>query len=205
MRIDNRTDYLTMDLRRIIQACCQADGFKVPPGAIVRIVYARQEDRISGWAAYRARNLTIPDVNRQSLTLAEKRQGCAMLLRIPRTKVNIERFIAVVRHEVGHWRNLKHRDMAGSLLDTRLFKLADHPWARGLKLDVQEASAAPTAPTRADRVKAREAHVREMLALHEARLKRQKALVVRWRERVRYYDRKAEKMATTVDRGEAGR
>lgn len=193
MRIDNRTNYRTLDLRHIIVACCRAEDFKVPPGAIVRVVYARQAGRVSGWAAYGAHNLTIPDVNRQSLSLAEKREGCAMLLRIPRTKLHIERFIAVVRHEVGHWRGLRHAQMSGSLLHTNRFNVNDHPWAENLTLGIQEA---PKAPTVADRVKAREAHVRAMLARHEAQLRRQKALVVRWREKAHYYDRKAAKAAT---------
>ena len=184
MRIDNRTNYRTLDLRRILMACCREDGFKVPQGALVRVVYSRNRGRVSGWASSGAKN--IHDDRKGS-------HPCAMVMRLPRSNYSVEHIIAVIRHEVGHWRGLKHSQMSGSLLRTYDFRLADHPWAQNLPLGVQEA---PKAPTMDDRVAAREAHVRAMLARHEAKLRRQKALVVRWREKAKYYDRKAAKAAT---------
>lgn len=187
MKIENHTQYSTADLRKILQACCRAEDFTVPSGALVRVVYARKAGRISGWAAFGATNCHH-DVNRKSVDPKTRRQGCAMLLRIPRRNLNLERFVGVVRHEVGHWRGLRHVQMAGSLMHSSLFKMADHPWTTGLTLGLQ---AAPAAPRMADRVAAREQHAREMLAAHEAKLAREKTLVAKWRQKVRYYDRKA--------------
>ena len=39
MKVDNRTGWNTLDIRRVLTACCREDDFRVPEGAIVRIVY----------------------------------------------------------------------------------------------------------------------------------------------------------------------
>ena len=112
MRIDNLTSYSTLDLRRILTAVCREDSFKIPEGALVRLVYAKTA-RISGWAAYGARNSHF-DINRKRTSEKTRLHGCAMLLRVPRKDLDVERFIGVVRHEVGHWRGLKHSQMGGA-------------------------------------------------------------------------------------------
>jgi hypothetical protein len=184
MKIDNHTNRATADIRKIILACCREADWKAPKGIIVRVVYAKT-NRISGWAMYGAYNGGYD--NRKRIPKKLRHQGCAMLLRIPRGEFNLERFIGVVRHEVGHWRNIRHPDMSEALLYSR-FKIADHPWAQGLTLGHQ---AEPKGPTLADRVSAREQHAREMLSLHERKMEREKKLVARWRAKVRYYDQKA--------------
>ena len=187
MIVENHTSYSTADLRKILLACCRDGDFKAPKMARVRVVYARSA-RISGWAAYGALNCHH-DYSRRSLGEKVRMTGCAMLLRIPRRDLNVERFIGVVRHEVGHWRGLRHTQMGGSLMWSSQFRVADHSWAQGLTMGQQ---AAPAAPTMADRVSLRETHARTMLATHEAKLKREAKLVAKWRQKVRYYDRKAD-------------
>lgn len=186
MIVENHTHYSTADLRKILAAACRAEDFKIPKGARVRCVYARSS-RISGWAAYGARNCHH-DYSRRSLGEKVRITPCAMLLRIPRRDLDLERFIGVVRHEVGHWRGLRHIQMGGSLLWSSQFSVADHPWAQGLTLAQK---AVPKAPTMPQRVSLREQHARKMLALHEAKLRREKKLVTKWALKVRYYEKKA--------------
>lgn len=186
MIVENHTQYSTADLRKILAACCRADDFKVPKNARVRVVYARSS-RISGWAAFGARNCHH-DYSRRSLGEKVRITPCAMLLRIPRRDLDLQRFIGVCRHEVGHWRGLRHVQMGGSLLRSWDFDLADHPWAQGLTLGQK---AAPKAPTMTERVSLREQHARKMLAEHEAKLKRESKLVAKWRQKVRYYEKKS--------------
>lgn len=185
MKVDNRTHYDTTNIRRILQACCQESDYTPPAGATVRVVYSRWRG-CSGWATYGA----VPAWS--------DKEGAAMLLRVPRKwtcdvsaveGVFLESFIFVVRHEVGHWRGLKHAQMAGGLLRRAKFKLSDHPWAAELTLGAAQ-KATPVKALPKDRSAVREARARKMLLAHEGKLAREKRLVAKWQARVRYYDKK---------------
>lgn len=184
MKIDNQTAYSSDDLRRIIQAVCTYDGFVPQAGAIVRVVYSRR-DRFSGWATYGGGPSRRRDHG-----------GAAMLLRLPSPKWGpmgdrMAKLLFIVRHEVGHWRGLRHRDMGAAYMEWPDAFAPIQEWAAPLDLQLRVVEEPKIAMV--DRVARREDHARTMLAEHEAKLAREKRLVAKWRAKVRYYDRTREK------------
>lgn len=215
MILKNETVWSTDALRALVSAACKLDEFRVPDGAIVRVVYSRMHDQrwvddpdgrhvlslasgerkrgrwsatkptYSGWAYFGAHN---------------GRRGCAMLLRLPRpehiaNKLHLGQLAHLIRHEVGHWRGLHHKQMGGSLLAWSHTDDCPVPdWAQGL--DVPAYVALPKvkqdrAACTATMVEKREARARRNLANAEHALSLAEARVDRWRRRVKYYERKA--------------
>jgi hypothetical protein len=180
VKIDNRTAYDSEDIRRVIRGVCRYDEFVPVDGAIVRVVYSRTPYRYSGWATFNGRN-----------ALSSELHGAAMLLRLPNPKhgpLSMTLAFFLVRHEVAHWRGLRHADMGDGYMK---WPAADAPvpvWAG----DLGTIRVVPSLPKAMNeqRERAREQHVRDMLAEHEAKLAREKRLVQKWAKKVRYYDSK---------------
>lgn len=90
----------------------------------------------------------------------------------------------VLEHEIDHNLGLNHGDMLPvSSLRPK--------WHEGLVIRRQGEAQKPTRVQKSER---REAHARAMLAKHEDALRREQRLVKRWTQKVRYYDRKKEKV-----------
>lgn len=151
----------------------------------------------SGWARYGAGH--GGDGRRTG------KHGCAMLLRLPHpehvdSKLDPAQVALLVRHEVGHWRGLRHRQMSGMLLDWPRVGAELPGWAEGIEipLHVRPEPAKLAPEERRERIAAcaatqagkREERARKMLAHFEHGLKLSAAGVKRWKEKVRYYDRK---------------
>ncbi len=182
MLIVNKTHYSTASFRKILDKICAIDDCKPPRGIRVCLVYARARGS-SGRANLRMRN-----------SICRKDGAFAMLMRVPKAPLSEHQqtmFIAVVRHEVGHWRGLLHTDMGGALLDPHLFKRETNPWTDGLALELAPETPKTTAPKK-DVVGERAAHARAMLDKHTKKLAREKVLVAKWTKKVRYYDKKTE-------------
>lgn len=105
--------------------------------------------------------------------------------------LDIKKFVWLVRHEVGHWRGLKHTQMAPTMRKWKAWKEAGCPlpeWAKDLSVGIEEAlPVRPKKPgtnqdaVRAERVK----HASEMLAKAERKAKLAETLVKRWSRRLK--------------------
>ena len=187
MKLDNRTEWKSADLRRILHAVCRHDEFVAPAGATVRIVSSR--GGYSGWATYGGRNIfeATKDATRRVVPIA-------MLLRVPvpaRGPFDVDRFLGLVWHEVGHWRGLRHRQMSRAMMLSHNFRRADHEWAREAFADltVGVEPEPPKPPRGTLLLERRAAHAARMLALHERKLAREEKLVRKWATKVRYYEK----------------
>jgi len=162
LKIDNRTEYSTQDLRRFFLAGLTAGGAEGYRHVVV--VYSRTQHH-----------------GRASIG-GNCGQGSWITMYAPAMgKLDLLKFAQVFDHEVAHTMGVRHKDMAEDLL------YCEHKptWHEGLEIR----HVAPAKP-KVDRAAQREERARKNLVEWERRLKRAQTFVRKWRAKVRYYDRK---------------
>ncbi len=184
MKLDNRTRYRSADLERIILAALADAGIKRPRRDRVLVVHSRGE-------GYSGRCWIGTDIT-------SWRGHARMRLRLPvpsqAKPLDVAVLVWLVRHEVAHWRGLRHEQMSRALLTHN----ASDPvpaWSVGLTVAVEDA--APESATRREvdpdaKRAAQLAHARTMLAKAERRLKLATTVEKRWRRRVAAAERAIE-------------
>lgn len=211
MKLINRTDYDTGDLRAFILAGLRAMGADEDKTITVR--EWSHEGYHTGHASY-------PKVIRQSWKVSpsgvgekpvaiETRQGQTITLRIPRdpAKLDLAEFALLIEHEVGHTLGLRHREMSDEVRWCGRGKdqksIPQLPaWAVGLVVRRTEATAPVAAPVvdapppvdpeirKAEMVARREEHARLKLAEWERKARAAVKLARKYRAKVRYYERR---------------
>lgn len=116
--------------------------------------------------------------------------------------LDVAAFVWLVRHEVAHWRGLKHKQMASTIRHWNAWKDAGRPlpsWAEGLTVAIDAAPPVrvkkPVPSADVEREK-RVAHARAMLAQAEKKSTTAAMLVKRWTRRLGAADRAVQKAAT---------
>ena len=99
-------------------------------------------------------------------------------------------FARVFVHELLHNRGVTHSEMwrGHKRCGERCGIKADIPWASGIEIRAQEKAPPPQA---GDLVAKREAHARKMLVRAERRAKVARTVLLRWKRKVTYYERRA--------------
>jgi len=163
IKLDNRTPFLTADIRAIVRAAAKAVGAN--GDKTIDVVNARGW-HVTGWAYYGHR----------------KREARRIRLRLPKSAGDkVAEVGAVVAHELMHTLGVRHADMTS---DQRRCTAAFGAFAAELPLRRSEAVAAPEAPedkeTAAERgarlVAKRAAHARAMLKRAATRSKRARTI-----------------------------
>lgn len=174
MKIDNKTNYSTRHLRNIFLACERNEGTD-PKHREVKVTYT-QGGATVGYAWYNSNRVVI---------------------RLPRPKkqydnlASIHRVARVYIHEVGHNLNLKHKEMM-------------HWW--DIEIDFLEAGRVEfksvalkpkkeaVKKIKKSAVENNEEKARKKLAEWEKKMNRAKNLVKKYQKKVKYYDKKKEKV-----------
>lgn len=203
IKLTNKSHLRTGDLRVYFRAACRALGIK---GSKHITVNASRSGYVTGRASLGKLVRIGPNSGYRRI------EGFSVRLSVPRKESHLPRRKAmeggepeqtwraqvarVLEHELLHTLGVDHKDMTRA----QMYSDGDEPdWSRGLALRAKEAKPKATLAERADRMRSaacdaankREAHARKMLALHEAKWKREERLVAKWSKRVAYYDRKA--------------
>lgn len=120
--------------------------------------------------------------------------------------LDIAAFVWLVRHEVGHWRGLDHKQMHPTMRRWEDWKKAGKPlpaWAASVSVAIDEAPPPRARKARPDPNVARAKradHARVMLAKAERKAKLAATLVKRWTRRVSAAERAVDKAATKTVR-----
>lgn len=215
MILENRTCYRTADLEAIIRAGLAE--FSIKSGRErVHVVYGRA---FSGFCYY-PWSRPLPKGTR-----TRKHTGARMVLRVPRPRFpacdlgtvdeasrcdrhgfDVAEFVWLVRHEIGHWRGLKHPQMAPMMRHRKVWEAGAGdvpprslaPWAAGMRVGVE-----PVEPSRRklrwdpnDVREKRAEHARTMLARAKRRAKLAATIEKRWTRRVASAERAIETAAS---------
>jgi len=172
LKIKNKTRYSTRDLRRFFTAGLRALG--ASELKTIDVAYSRGA-RVHGRARYPS-----PDI------WSSNSQGLFIWMTLPARAsfLKLLELAQVFEHEIGHTLGLRHREMQS-------WWTLGCPWAEGLTirhLDAPIQRAVP-APER------REARARAHIARLETQLVRTQRLLRKWRAKVRYYDKRNERIA----------
>ena len=161
LQVLNETGYDTRAIRRLIVRALRAQGMRVV-GA-VRVVYTG--GRGHHGCATVGRSASMPGLN--------------MSLSLPRdpAQLDVGKFARVIRHEVMHWRGVRHADMTD---DQNYCRGACPEWAEGVVIAHRERAV----PIDDERREKRLAHARAMLARAERKAKLAATIVKRWKRRV---------------------
>jgi hypothetical protein len=164
MRIENKTDWDTRDLKTLINRTMKEVG--VEHDRIRRIVINSQkrnrETFISGLA-------TIG--------------GSWIEMKLPRNPpIDVKRFVQVLTHEIHHNLGLQHDDMVSSLgIDTS--------WVNGFQVNQKIFKPKIEIPLTQQRYN----HAIQKLKQKEQLLRRTQTLVNKWKKKVRYYEKIGER------------
>ena len=203
MILDNRTRYRTVDLESIILlAICETD---ITAYARDRVLVTYSSRGFSGWCYYGA--VTPPKLARGTrkprMTLRVPDPSRVPLDAVTRIQpLDVAAFVWLVRHEVAHWRGLKHKQMSATIRYWKAWNVAGRPlpsWADGLTVAIDDAPPARTkkaAPSADDARVKRVAHARAMLEKAEKKVKTADMLVKRWTRRLGAADRAIQRAAT---------
>lgn len=175
IEIENYTLWSTTDLRRIIFRAAKEE-LPEKRRAVVTIKYLKHGSWTLGHAYYNSTRMT---------------------LFMPRdeTKLNRLKLLGTIIHEMGHMRNVRHRDMHNLRYSTapgwREYFEREFPWYAEMPLRMK--APRPKSPRPGPEEKLQ--HAIEMLAEKERRIKRLQTMAKKWRAKVRYYDRQLKKAA----------
>lgn len=204
--INNETRWETRDLRRFVAAGLKAEVGEWPGRYVVDVRTRRSRVRGRGYYSCRHMMLYVPSsVGR----MVEHAPGeCYPWDVDPRAKPDVGWFTRTdlggpaflrqlaktLAHEVDHNNGVRgHREIDDS---EREVEWVEPLIEAGFVIRLRR----PRAPVRKDRQAGRAAHAEAMLAEHEAKLRREKKLVQKWRQKVRYY-RKAMAARRAADGG----
>jgi len=172
LKLLNETRYSTRDLRRLFLAGMKAIGATQPK--TVRVTYARIGSGIGGRAVYG-----------QQLEHGGTIEGRQVWLYLDRGGSHKPVDLGVtIYHELLHSLGWRHRQMAPD----SSFPL---DWVDGLPLRFTEPAKRTRAEIAAGLVAKRDARARARVAQLEAEIVRKQKLLRKWRDKVRYYDKRA--------------
>lgn len=192
--IKNETDYSTRDLRKLVLRAIKAEA-DFPKDwkwdrYVVRIAYSRRAG-ISGYGYYNSRNFCLKLPRPKMLVLRVNQQQYPYEL----SPESITRLAQVAIHEIGHNLGLRHAEMIDS-------SKIDVSWAAGLRVQLNMKPAQARIPgqdKRRQNAEKREAKARAHVDRLEREIKRKQKLLRKWKNKVRYYDRKKDKAAGEGD------
>ncbi len=176
MKIDNKTIYSTKHLKKIFIACEKNEGTDYK-NRHIEIRYTRNCD-VNGFAWYNS--------NKVVMRLPRPRHG--------KSQAYIHKVSRVYIHEVGHNLNLKHKEM---------MKWWDIPidFLKEGEVELKPVASKPKkeAVEKTKKVKksaavVNEEKARNKLAEWEKKMSRAKTFVKKYQKKVKYYDRKKEKV-----------
>jgi len=171
MKITNKTDYSTRQLRKIFMACEKNEGTN-PKNRNIEVIYGRSKG-VRGYAWYNSNSVVIklPKMKKDNSNQA-----------------NIHQLARVYIHEVGHNLNLRHKEMMKWWLMPVDFleegKVEFKSVALGPKKEIVKKSA----------VKTREEKAKKKLAEWEKKFNRAKTFVAKYKKKVKYYNKKKEEV-----------
>lgn len=220
LRIDNRTNYRTEDLRVLIAEALERDGLG-SKGVNVRVTRARGDRGCSGYAWYHSRRmvLRVPEGQMVSLGTAKKRilvhgdddraldggdwdeDQSGWWIEVEQTNrkrvpwdvlpEKIRDDLArVTMHEAAHCRGVRHGDMARDLKRCHRGGTDDRDVSWASAFTIRRKEAKPP-KAKPDLVAERAAHVAKQLARAERRLKLARTIAAKWRRKAAYYARRA--------------
>lgn len=198
MILDNRTKWSTPELEAIVLAALAE--FDVPHARErVHVVYGRS---FSGFCYFPWTNVAAMRGRR----FRRGHAGARMVLRVPRPNVgpfDVAQFVWLVRHEVGHWRGLRHSQMHPVMRHRSLWEKDGRslpPWAADARAPGyvvrDEAPAKSKARVTDDERAKRLEHARAMLVRAQRRAKLAATIEKRWARRLSYAERAIDKAAS---------
>ena len=176
MKVINETNYSTRDLRKLFLAGLKHEGMDSKYYKIV--VKYRRENGAYGYGSYNREwiQINLPKIQ----TNFPKNSHNGLVKQVARTFI----------HEICHNRGLKHKEMDYDAIDTS--------WSDGYVLRLKEEKPVEEKDLQIERFE----HAKKMLNKHESRLKRQKHIVNKWKQKVKYYEKAIEKKAALKEKGE---
>lgn len=162
MRVTNKTDYSTLDLKKLFTRCMDEEEIEggQRDALWIEVVYSRRS--YTGYAYIK---------------------GTYTRLRIPREGLNPRRLAWLACHELAHIRGVRgHRKMGrqyGWKADMEAFAWAD-------AFTVSKSEPRSAAPAK-DLIAARAEHAMKMLERALTRLRRAETLAAKWRRKATYY------------------
>lgn len=187
--IDNRTDYRTSDIRKLVRLALKEADVAHLPRYHVRIRWAGRAGQIGGCASLSRCVFQLGLPRRASSDSPELRELPPPLVR---------QMAKVAVHEIHHTKGEKHGDMPSMVNNWWEMTL---PWAEGLRVRREEPVAKPDRETKARAAVERlESLIEAEERRHVRALKNLRTRLRKARTSVRYYDRKA---AKTPREGEA--
>lgn len=175
IEIENHTLWSSTDLRRIL---LRAASEELPDGrrVVATIKYRKASSWTPGYAYYGSTMMT---------------------LFMPRDEAELDRlkFLNTIIHEMGHMRNVRHRDMKNLRYSTasgwRKYYEEQFPWFIEIPLRMRVLRKKKPRPGPEQKLQ----HALDMLAIKERRLRSLQNQARKWRAKVRYYERVIRKAA----------
>jgi len=182
MRIINKTDWKTEDLKKILTKALNEDD-KIEGKYLYRnqleieIVYSKGPRR---WVveSYKKRNLEMPE--HWLYSGYAYYNGSLMRLRVPRKEISKVLLAKIFIHEMGHIRGYKHSSMGG-WIDI------EASWAKDDKYQIRKKE--NRKKPREDLQLKRYKHVIEMIKQKGKILKRLRNQIKKWNVKKRYYEK----------------
>lgn len=183
LRIDNRTNYRTEDLRVLIAEALERDGLG-SRGVRVEVRRARQSTRVTGYAWYHSRRMVLRVPDGETISSGTRTKRVPWLVMPEKIRDDLA---AVTMHEAAHCRGVRHKDMH----DARHWCHSGHEDVRWASAYQIRAVPPPEPKPKENLVAKRAAHVAKQLARAERRLKLARTIAAKWRRKAAYYAKKA--------------
>ena len=182
MKIINKTDWETEDLKKILTRALNEDDkiegkYRYRSQLKVEIVYSKGPRR---WVVeyYKKHDLDLPE--RKWYSGYAYYNGNLMRLRVPKKEISKVLLSKIFIHEMGHIRGFRHSGM-GRWLDIETSWIDDDKY----QIKKKEIREKPKEDLRLKRYK----HVIEMINQKEKLLKRLRNQIKKWNAKKRYYEK----------------
>jgi len=182
MKIINKTDWKTEDLKRILTKALNEDDkiegrYRYRSQLEIEIVYSKGPRK---WVveSYKRRNLEIPE--HWLYSGYAYFNGNLMRLRIPKEKIKKVILAKIFIHEMGHIRGYRHSGMGR-------WTEIDVPWIKDDEYQIRKKEV--NKKPREDLQLKRYNHVIEMIREKEKILKRLRNQIRKWNQKRKYYER----------------
>ena len=171
MKIENKTNYLTSDLRKLFTRCVRAD------------------EKIEGKLfTYRGEKLTVTVTHSKSLYRVSGKaviNGYHLWMHLPHNMqhVTINQIVFIFVHELAHIRGYRHKDIN----DYVIRQFTDKMLEKDAGMLREKPAKAPKA--KSDIQVQRYEHVLVMVTKKEKQLKRLQKQLTKWTQKRKYYER----------------
>jgi len=173
MKIINKTNWNTKDIRKVIKKVCEHEGFELPK--IVEIY--QRKSRVGGWGYIHRSHIKLNFYFRDKIVSENGKVEYVEPKEI--TGERLMRLGAIISHEITHTLGERDKDMI-------IKPKEEFEFLRNMVIRKQEKKK----KQKKDIVKQRYEKVIKKVKLYRSKIKRYKTLLKKWEKKKKYYEKK---------------